>query len=78
MKEEKKNVEAREAERRRRIVKGGSHGPSGSEVEEWWSMDRVESFYQECCAGREEQPHADISAALKVRNLWVDDVLYDR
>ena len=78
VKEEKKNVEAREAERRRRIVKGSSHGPSGSEVEEWWSMDRVESFYQECCAGREEQPHADISAALKVRNLWVDDVLYDR
>lgn len=28
-------------------------------------MDKVESFYQECCGGREELPHPGISAALK-------------
>ena len=64
-KEEKKTIEAREAERRRRIVRGNSIGPG--ESEDWWAMDKVESFYQECCAGREEQPHPGISAALKVR-----------
>lgn len=63
-KEEKKSIEAREAERRRRIVRGNSLGPG--ESEDWWSMDKVESFYQECCAGREEQPHPGISAALRV------------
>lgn len=67
VKEDKKYVEAREAERRRRIVRGVSFGPASNETEEWWSMERVESFYQECCVGREEQPHPGISAALKVR-----------
>lgn len=62
--EEKKTIEAREAERRRRVIRGNSIGPG--ELEEWWSMDKVESFYQECCAGREEKPHPGISAALKV------------
>lgn len=63
-KEEKKSIEAREAERRRRIVRGNSLGPG--ETEDWWSTDKVESFYHECCVGREEQPHSGISAALKV------------
>ncbi|KAI5119230.1 hypothetical protein M0805_002155 [Coniferiporia weirii] len=64
-KEEKKTVEAREAERRRRIVRGNSYGPGNNETEEWWSTDKVESFYLECCVGREEDPHPGISAALK-------------
>ncbi|KAL5504946.1 hypothetical protein ACEPAH_7609 [Sanghuangporus vaninii] len=64
-KEEKKVIEAREAERRRRIVRGNSLGPSPSDAEDWWSMDKVEAFYRECCTGREEQPHPGISAALK-------------
>ena len=66
IKEEKKTVEAREAERRRRIVRGNSYGPGNPDTDEWWSMDKVESFYQECCVGREEEPHSGISAALKV------------
>ncbi|KAH8109464.1 hypothetical protein DFH11DRAFT_1812456 [Phellopilus nigrolimitatus] len=64
-KEEKKSIDAREAERRRRILRGNSFGQGSSETEEWWSVDKVESFYQECCIGREEQPHSGISAALK-------------
>lgn len=68
-KEEKKAIEAREAERRRRIVRGNSIGPGPSDVEDWWSTDKVEAFYQECCVGREEQPHPGISAALKVSSL---------
>ncbi|EJD08451.1 uncharacterized protein FOMMEDRAFT_101852 [Fomitiporia mediterranea MF3/22] len=63
--EEKRSIEAREAERRRRIVRGNSYSPGSSETDEWWSTDRVESFYKECCTGREEQPHPGISAALK-------------
>lgn len=69
--EEKKTIEVREAERRRRIVRGNSFGPGSSESEEWWSMEKVESFYQECCVGREEQPHPGISAALKVSSCYI-------
>ncbi|KLO15169.1 RNI-like protein [Schizopora paradoxa] len=65
VREEKKSVETKEAERRRRIVRGNSLGPGTSVTEEWWSPEKVESFYNECCAGREEQPHPGISAALK-------------
>lgn len=68
IKEEKKMVEEKEAERRKRVVRGNSvssrNGPS--DPEEWWSMDKVESFYKECCAGREEDFDNAISAALKV------------
>ncbi len=67
MREEKKNVEIKEAERRRKIVRGNSLGPGMSGTEDWWSPEKVESFYNECCAGREEQPHPGVSAALKVR-----------
>lgn len=66
VKEEKKSIDVREAERRRRIVRGNSYGPGSPETEEWWSPDKVDSFYRECCVGREEEPHAGISAALKV------------
>jgi protein phosphatase 1 regulatory subunit 37 len=67
LKEEKKAIEDREAERRKRIVRGNSFGPGTDETEEWWSLDKVESFYRECCEGTEEQPDPAITAALKVR-----------
>lgn len=65
IKDEKKAVEEREAERRRRVVRGNPVG-SANETEDWWNLDKVESFYRECCASREEQPDAAITAAFKV------------
>ncbi|EIN04586.1 hypothetical protein PUNSTDRAFT_47270 [Punctularia strigosozonata HHB-11173 SS5] len=105
IKEEKRNIEAREAQRRRRIVRGNSFtngygSPGGSarssmsggslsgkigageagspvsnaaeagspeswEEDEWWNMEKVESFYRECCQGREEQPNSGVSKAFK-------------
>lgn len=38
-----------------------------AEQDEWWSMDKVEAFYRECCEGREEVPFPGISTAFKVR-----------
>lgn len=69
LKEEKKAIEEREAERRKRVVRGNSTGPGPNETEEWWNMDKVESFYRECCASREERPDPAISAAFKVSNV---------
>jgi protein phosphatase 1 regulatory subunit 37 len=66
LKEEKKAIEDREAERRRRVVRGNSTGPGTNETEEWWNLDKVESFYRECCASREDQPDPAITAAFKV------------
>jgi protein phosphatase 1 regulatory subunit 37 len=67
LKEEKKAIEDKEAERRRRVVRGsGSTGSGTSEAEEWWSLDKVESFYRECCAGAEEEPDPAITFAFKV------------
>lgn len=63
LKDEKRAIEDKEKERRKRVVRGS---PSGQEFEEWWSMDKVESFYRECCAGCDEQPDPAIKAALKV------------
>lgn len=72
IKEEKKLIEEKEAERRKRVVRrdsvsSGSLEPS--ESDEWWHMDQVESFYRECSIGREDAPDLAISAALKVRPL---------
>ncbi|KAI0321438.1 hypothetical protein OF83DRAFT_1051221 [Amylostereum chailletii] len=64
LKDEKRSIEQREFERRRRVVRGNSINGS-SETEEWWSMERVEAFYKECCASREEPPSPEISTALK-------------
>ena len=64
--EEKKLIDTREAERRKRIVRGNSFGPGSPESEEWWSPEKIELFYRECCEGREEKPHPGITAALKV------------
>ncbi|KIL56431.1 hypothetical protein M378DRAFT_17099 [Amanita muscaria Koide BX008] len=49
--------------------RGGGDVASGNggegEGESYWSMDRVESFYRECCAGCDEDPDSAISAAFK-------------
>lgn len=63
LKDEKRAIEEREAERRRRVVRGNSIGPN--ETEDWWNLEKVESFYRECCASREEEPDPAISAAFK-------------
>ncbi|KIM43835.1 hypothetical protein M413DRAFT_18150 [Hebeloma cylindrosporum] len=65
LKEEKRAIEDREAERRKKVVRGNSSSPGGQDVDEWWSMDKVESFYRECCAGCEEEPDPAITVALK-------------
>lgn len=55
-------------------VIGGSKGSGSSvdvkdmkEEELWWSLDKVESFYRECCEGCDEPVDKAISAAFKVR-----------
>ena len=63
LKDEKQAIEDKEMERRKRVVRGS---PSAQAFDEWWSMDKVESFYRECCAGCDEQPDPAIKAALKV------------
>ena len=63
LKDEKRAIEDKERERRKRVVRGS---PSDQQFEDWWSMDKVESFYRECCAGCDEQPDPGIKAALKV------------
>jgi hypothetical protein len=65
VKEEKRTIDTREADRRKRIIRGNSYG-LGGETDDWWPMDKVESFYRECCEGREEQPIPEISVAFKV------------
>lgn len=71
LKEEKRAIEVREMERRRRVVRGDSVSSASVDLEaendEWWSMDKVDSFYKECCAGCDEQPDPSVSAAFKVR-----------
>lgn len=70
VKEEKRSIEEREAERRRRVVRRNSVGPDAVSAEDqWWSVEQVESFYRECCVGREENPDPGISAAILVRSL---------
>jgi protein phosphatase 1 regulatory subunit 37 len=50
-------------------VRGGSSISSGaSDADDWWSLDKVESFYRECCAGSEEELDPAVSAAFKVRS----------
>lgn len=63
--EERKLTEQREQERRRSVVRGNSYS---SESDSWWSTEKVESFYRDCCRGREEEPLPQICAALKVPN----------
>ncbi|KAI0042771.1 RNI-like protein, partial [Auriscalpium vulgare] len=63
LKDEKRSIEQREAERRRRVVRGNS--VSQSDADDWWSLERVESFYRECCASRDDVVVPEISAAFK-------------
>ncbi|KAF8885399.1 hypothetical protein CPB84DRAFT_1816838 [Gymnopilus junonius] len=65
LKDEKRAIEDREAERRRKVVRGNPNSPGGRDLEEWWSMDKVDSFYRECCTGCEEEPDSAITVALK-------------
>jgi protein phosphatase 1 regulatory subunit 37 len=65
LKEEKKSIEQREAERRRRVVRGNSIS-QGGDPDDWWGLEKVESFYKECCASRDDPPLPEISAAFKV------------
>ncbi|KAF9016017.1 RNI-like protein [Hymenopellis radicata] len=71
LKEKKRAIEVREMERRARVVRGDSVSSSSVSIDgelpgdEWWSMDKVDSFYKECCAGCDEQPDPSVSAAFK-------------
>jgi len=65
LKEEKKAIETREAERRRRVVRANSAGAE-NDGDDWWPLDKVEAFYRECCAGCDEKPDPAISFAFKV------------
>ncbi|KAI0087207.1 hypothetical protein BDY19DRAFT_986247 [Irpex rosettiformis] len=63
LKDEKRTIEEREAERRKRVVRRNSVATDSSSPEDtWWSLPQVESFYRECCIGREETPDHAISA----------------
>ncbi|KAJ7616131.1 hypothetical protein FB45DRAFT_935338 [Roridomyces roridus] len=79
LRDEKRAIEDRERERRRRIVRSNSMngslgdsasvrtsstGPSGDDGE-WWAMDKVESFYRECCEGCQEPPDKGLMQAFK-------------
>jgi protein phosphatase 1 regulatory subunit 37 len=75
LKEEKKAIEVREAERRRRVVRGNAivnstpspvSSPAVGDTDDWWPMDKVESFYRECCVGCDENPDPAITKAFKV------------
>jgi hypothetical protein len=65
LREEKRGIEQREAERRRRVVRGNSVS-QGGDPDEWWSLEKVESFYRECCASRDDPPAAEVSTAFRV------------
>ncbi|KAI0343834.1 RNI-like protein [Trametopsis cervina] len=65
LKDEKRSIEEREAERRKRVVRRNSVPHESAPPEEiWWSLPQVESFYRECCVGREEAPDPAISSAI--------------
>ena len=65
LKEEKRTIEDKEYERRRRVLRGNS-GSEKDGGDGFWSMEKVESFYRECCVGCDEHPDTAISAAFKV------------
>ncbi|KAJ7229308.1 hypothetical protein B0H12DRAFT_1212926 [Mycena haematopus] len=86
LRDEKRAIEDRERERRRRVVRANSTASlssvangndaasvrtqssgreGGGEEGEWWAMEKVESFYRECCEGCQEVPDGGITAAFK-------------
>ncbi len=67
LKDEKRAIEHQEADRRRKIVRGSPR--LGIHHDEWWSMEKVDAFYRECCAGCDEEPDPAVSAAFKVHSV---------
>ncbi|KAF7324495.1 hypothetical protein MKEN_00490200 [Mycena kentingensis (nom. inval.)] len=77
LREEKRAIEDKERERRRRVLRSNSVSTgstdsasivtagSGDDSAEWWAMEKVESFYRECCEGCQEAPDKGIAAAFK-------------
>ncbi|KIY66992.1 RNI-like protein [Cylindrobasidium torrendii FP15055 ss-10] len=66
LKEEKRAIETREMERRRRVVRGDSvSSATGGPTEEWWDMDKVDGFYKECCTGCDEMSDPGVTLAFK-------------
>ncbi|KAI0266389.1 hypothetical protein BC834DRAFT_874348 [Gloeopeniophorella convolvens] len=64
LRDEKRSIEQREAERRRRVVRGNSVS-QGGDPDAWWNLEKVESFYRECCTSRDETPLPEVSVAFK-------------
>ncbi|PFH46913.1 hypothetical protein AMATHDRAFT_50684 [Amanita thiersii Skay4041] len=64
LKDEKRAIEDKEYDRRRRVLRGNPNAEK-DEDDNWWTMDKVESFYRECCAGCDEPPEPAISIAFK-------------
>ncbi|KAJ7763027.1 hypothetical protein B0H16DRAFT_1528562 [Mycena metata] len=46
---------------------GSRDTDAGGEESTWWPMDKVESFYRECCEGCQEVPDKGICTAFKVQ-----------
>ncbi|KAJ3755304.1 hypothetical protein EV360DRAFT_49950 [Lentinula raphanica] len=56
---EKQTIENREKERRKRVVSGEPESGTG-----WWTMEKVQGFYEECCRAMDVKPDEAISKAL--------------
>ncbi|KAJ3842459.1 hypothetical protein F5878DRAFT_555797 [Lentinula raphanica] len=56
---EKQTIENREKERRKRVVSGEPENGTG-----WWTMEKVQGFYEECCRAMDVKPDEAISKAL--------------
>jgi hypothetical protein len=48
------------------IPQGDEDANNEEKEPDYWGIDKVESFYRECCKSREEFPYIRILAALKV------------
>ncbi|KZV91670.1 RNI-like protein [Exidia glandulosa HHB12029] len=59
IKEEKKAVEDKECDRRRRVMR------VTSTQDDWWTVGDVTSSYSESCPGREDEPQPHVVAALR-------------
>ncbi|KAG8824252.1 hypothetical protein FRC17_009140 [Serendipita sp. 399] len=69
---EKADIEERERIRRSRLVRGNSVTSlrslslnSLSATDEFWSLEKVEQFYKECCLGRDEPIDLRVVSAIK-------------
>ena len=73
LEQEKADIEQRERTRRARLVRGNSVSSlrstslsNLSTSDDFWSLEKVEQFYKECCLGREEPIDLRVLAAIKV------------